>query len=142
MRAAVRAVSRRRAFLVVVGTGWAAYGMFGILANPRAGTTQMLDDVTRHVPLPVLGWLWVVSGIIAVASGSAVHCPRIQSAGYAALAALAGLWAAAFTIAVPRYPTASGSASVWVALTIGILIVAGMDDPLPAPLRKKVGRWT
>ncbi|MFI6700329.1 hypothetical protein ACIBJC_15350 [Streptomyces sp. NPDC050509] len=141
MRAAARTVSRRRAILVTLGAGWLGYGVLGILANPRQGTTQLLADITRWVPMTALGWLWVAAGAVAMVAGAAVRCPRLQSAGYAALAALAGLWAAAFTIAIPRTPTASGSACIWVAIALAVVLAAGMDDPLPAHLRK-ARAWT
>ncbi|MFI6701791.1 hypothetical protein ACIBJC_22970 [Streptomyces sp. NPDC050509] len=38
-----------------------------------------------------------------------------------ALAGTAGLWGAAYTIAITRYPTASGSARIWVAIAVGVL---------------------
>ncbi|MFF1416581.1 hypothetical protein [Streptomyces sp. NPDC058280] len=141
MRAAARAVSRRRAVLVTLGAGWSGYGGIGILANPRAGTTQMLTDITRWVPMTALGWLWVAAGAVAVLAGLVVRCPRVQAAGYSALAATAALWGAAFTIAAPRHPTASGSACIWVAIAVGIVWVSGMDDPLPPHLRKAAARW-
>ncbi|MYZ38349.1 MULTISPECIES: hypothetical protein [unclassified Streptomyces] len=133
--------SRRRAILITLGAGWAGYGALGILANPRAGTTQMLDVITRWVPLSVLGWLWVTAGTVAIVAGMLVRCPRWQAAGFTGLAALAGLWAAAFTTAVPKYPTASGSACIWVALALAIVWLSGLDDPPPAHLRKGA-EWT
>ncbi|MFD6531594.1 hypothetical protein [Streptomyces sp. NPDC060184] len=131
-------VSRRRAVLVVLGAGWAGYGALGILASPRAGTSDLLAEITRWVPMPVLGWLWVTAGTVAIGAGLVTNCPRVQAAGYAALAAVAGLWAAGFVLAVPRAPTASGSASIWVAIALAVVVVSGMDDPLPRAIRK---RW-
>ncbi|MFE9851143.1 MULTISPECIES: hypothetical protein [Streptomyces] len=131
-------VSRRRAFLVVLGAGWCSYGAAGVLANPRAGTGELLAEITRWVPMPVLGWLWVTAGAVAIGAGLASNCPRVQAAGYAALAAVAGLWAAGFVLAIPRAPTASGSASIWVAIALAVVVVSGMDDPLPRSIRR---RW-
>ncbi|MFJ8221396.1 hypothetical protein [Streptomyces griseus] len=131
-------MSRRRAVLVTFGAGWCGYGALGILANPRQGTTELLSEVTQWVPMAALGWVWVAAGIIAIGAGLVVSCPRIQAAGYAALASVAGLWAAAFTLAIPRAPTASGSASIWVSVAVGVVVVSGMDDPLPRAVRK---RW-
>lgn len=131
-----RPFSRRRAVLVTLGAGWFGYGWLGILLNPRQGTTQLLGDITRWVPMTVLGWVWVVAGLVSVAAGATVSCPRIQAAGYAALSAVAGLWAAAFTIAIPDSPTASGSACIWVSIALAVVWVAGMDDPAPAHMRK------
>jgi hypothetical protein len=141
MPAATGGFSRRRAILVTLGCGWTGYGSLGILANPRSGTVQLLDDITRWVPIAFLGWLWVAAGVVGILSGLAVRCPRIQAAGYSALATLAGLWAAAFTIAIPSDATASGSACIWVSIAIGVVLVAGMDDPLPAHIRK-ARAWT
>lgn len=142
MRAAAgRKISHRRAVLITLGAGWLGYGAVGILSSPRVGTTELLSDITRWVPMTVLGWLWVAAGTIGIAAGAVVSCPRIQAAGYAALAALAGLWAAAFTIAIPRAPTAAGSACIWVAIAMAVVWVAGMDDPLPEHLRKE-RTWT
>jgi hypothetical protein len=138
MLAAARpALSRRRAFLVTVGTGWALYGGLGIVGNPRYGTSRGLADVTRYIPMDTLGWMWVLCGAAAVAAGLVVNCPRVQAAGYTALAVPAGLWAGAFTVAAAStYPAAVGSACGWGAFTIGVVLVSGMDDPLPWHLRK------
>ncbi|MFH8797044.1 hypothetical protein [Streptomyces sp. NPDC017941] len=131
-------VSRRRAFLVTVGLGWAGYGGLGIIGNPRYGTARSLDHITRYVPLDLLGWMWVACGLAAAAAGLVVRCPRIQSAGYTALGVPAGLWAGAFAVAAAStYPEAVGSACGWGAFTIGVVLVSGMDDPPPAHLRKR-----
>ncbi|NUR26745.1 MAG: hypothetical protein HOV83_13040 [Catenulispora sp.] len=131
-------MSRRRAFLVTVGIGWALYGGLGIIGNPRYGTARGLADVTRYVPLDALGWMWVACGVVAAAAGLLVNCPRVQAAGYVALATPAGLWAGAFAAsAATTYPEAVGSACGWGAYTIGLVLVSGMDDPLPPHLRKR-----
>lgn len=129
--------SHRRAFLVTVGTGWALYGGLGIVGNPRYGTSRGLADVTRYIPLDTLGWMWIVCGAAAILAGIVTNCPRIQAAGYTALAVPAGLWAGCFTAAAAgAYPAAVGSACGWGAFTIGVVLVSGMDDPLPWHLRK------
>lgn len=134
-------ISRRRAILVALGGGWAGYGSLGILLNPRADTTRMLDHITRWVPMPALGWMWVVAGAVGVGAGLTMRCPRVQAFGYAILAAVAGLWGAAFTLAVPEFPTAAGSACIWVGIATAVVLAAGMDDPAPQHRRK--GRaWT
>ncbi|WP_241778452.1 hypothetical protein [Streptomyces sp. AcH 505] len=121
-----------------MGLGWAGYGGIGILANPRYGTTRSLDDITRHVSMEVLGWLWVAAGVIAVVSGVVRRCPRVQAGGFTALATPAALWGTAFAIAaVTSYPAAAGSACGWVGFALGIVWVSGMDDPLPPYLRKR-----
>lgn len=139
MRAAVLRVSHRRAFLVILGIGWAGYGGIGILGDPRYGTSRGLADITRYVPMEVLGWMWVATGLLATGAGLLVRCPQVQAAGFTALAVPAALWGAAFTLAAfTAYPAASGSACAWVAMALGVLIVAGMDDPLPRHLRRGV----
>ncbi|KIF69250.1 hypothetical protein HY68_12685 [Streptomyces sp. AcH 505] len=138
MRAAVLRVSPRRGFLVTMGLGWAGYGKLGILGNPRYGTSRGLDDITKYAPMNVLGWMWVALGLVAVLAGLAVRCPRMQSLGFTALAVPAGLWGTAFTIAAATsYAAGAGSACGWVAFALGIVWVAGMDDPPPPHLRKK-----
>ncbi|MFF2640304.1 hypothetical protein ACFVUB_10975 [Streptomyces niveus] len=142
MRAATGGgISRRRAILVALGAGWAGYGGLGILLNPRADTTRMLDHITRWVSMPALGWMWVSAGAVGILAGLVLRCPRIQASGYAVLAAVAGLWGAAFTLAIPAYPTAAGSACIWVGIATAVVLAAGMDDPPPAHLRK-ARRWT
>ncbi|MFE6487992.1 hypothetical protein ACFVGN_34360, partial [Streptomyces sp. NPDC057757] len=140
--AAHAAFSRRRAFLVTVGAGWALYGGLGIVDNPRYGTARGLLDITRHVPggLNTLGWMWVVLGTAAVLAGLLVNCPRVQAFGYTALAVPAGLWAGTFAAAAATtFPEAVGSACGWGAFTIGVVLVSGMDDPPPPYLRKGRG---
>ncbi|MFE2132226.1 hypothetical protein ACFW9X_03105 [Streptomyces sp. NPDC059466] len=135
--AAARRFSHRRAFLFTVGAGWALYGGLGIIGNPRYGTARGLADVTHYVPMDTLGWMWVACGSIAAAAGLLVNCPRVQALGYVALAAPAGLWAGAFAAAAATtFPEAVGSACGWGAFTIGVVLVSGMDDPLPSYLRK------
>ncbi|MET9098286.1 hypothetical protein [Streptomyces antibioticus] len=130
-------MSRRRAFLVVLGLGWAGYGGLGIVDQPRYGTARGLADLTRHVPLDVLGWMWVALGLVAAAAGLVVNCPRVQALGFTALGVPAGLWAGVFAAAAAgSFPPAVGSACGWGAFTIGVVLVSGMDDPPPPHLRK------
>lgn len=132
-----RSFSHRRAFLIVVGLGWAGYGGLGIIGNPRYGTARGLADVTRYIPMDVLGWMWVACGAVAALAGLLVDCPRIQALGYVGLAVPAGLWAGAFSAAAASsFPPAVGSACGWGAFTIGVVLVSGMDDPPPPYLRK------
>lgn len=136
--AARRGFSHRRAFLITVGLGWAAYGGLGIVNNPRYGTARGLADITRYVPLDALGWMWVGLGLAAALAGLVTGCPRIQALGYVSLAVPAGLWAGAFAAsAASTYPPAVGSACGWGAFTIGVVLVSGMDDPPPPHLRKR-----
>lgn len=131
--------SRRRAFLITIGLGWALYGGLGIVNQPRYGTARGLVDVTRHVPggLNTLGWMWVTAGCAALLAGLLAGCPRVQALGYVALAVPAGLWAGTFaTAAATTFPEAVGSACGWGAFTIGVVLVSGMDDPPPPYLRK------
>ncbi|MEU5769788.1 hypothetical protein ABZ782_28125 [Streptomyces asoensis] len=135
--AARQAFSRRRAFLVTVGLGWAGYGGLGIVNQPRYGTARGLADLTRHIPLDVLGWMWVACGLVAALAGLVVDCPRVQAAGFTALGFPAGLWAGVFAVAAAgTFPPAVGSACGWGAFTIGVVLVSGMDDPPPPHLRK------
>lgn len=129
--------SRRRAFLITIGIGWALYGGLGIITDPRYSTARGLSGITQYVPLTVLGWMWVVLGTTAALAGLAINCPRVQALGYASLAAPAGLWAGVFAAAAATsFPTAVGSACGWGAFTIGVVLVSGMDDPPPPHLRK------
>ncbi|MFD7709462.1 hypothetical protein [Streptomyces sp. NPDC059786] len=140
--AARPALSRRRAVLTVLGTGWALYGWFGIINDPRYGTARGVADITRHVPggLTTLGWMWVALGAVAALAGLVVNCPRIQAAGFAALATPAGLWAGTFaTAAATTYSSAVGSACAWGAFAVAVVLVSGMDDPPPPYLRKGRG---
>lgn len=136
--AARRPVSRRRAFLVTLGLGWAGYGYLGIIANPAYSRSRGLQDITRHVPLSAVGWGWVAAGVIAVLAGLLANCPRVQSFGFVALAMPAALFGAAFTIsAATSYEGSAGSACAWAAFAVAVLWVSGMDDPLPPHLRKR-----
>ncbi|MEY2249288.1 hypothetical protein AB8A21_41320 [Streptomyces sp. BF23-18] len=135
----MRRFSHRRAFLMVLGLGWAGYGGLGIIGQPRYGTARGLAELTRHVPggLDTLGWMWVACGTVAALAGLFVGWPRVQALGYVALAAPAGLWAGVFSAAAAStFPPAVGSACGWGAFTIGVVLVSGMDDPPPPYMRK------
>jgi hypothetical protein len=60
--------------------------------------------------------------------------------GFVALATPAALWGAAFAITWARggFPSAWSGACAWVAFALGFVWVAGMEDPPPPYLRKKV----
>ncbi|MGQ4358578.1 hypothetical protein [Streptomyces sp. SAS_272] len=132
-----QAFSHRRAFLFVIGLGWAGYGGLGIVGNPRYGSARGLADLTQHIPLDALGWMWVACGTFAALAGLLVNCPRAQALGFTALGVPAGLWAGVFTVAAAGpFPPAVGSACGWGAYTIGVVLVSGMDDPPPPYLRK------
>ncbi|TGN75444.1 hypothetical protein E5083_17245 [Streptomyces bauhiniae] len=134
-------ISRRRAFLTVAGTGWALYGGLGIIGNPRYGTTRGLADITRHVSLNTLGWMWVVYDTMADVAGLLAGHSRMHAPDYAALGTPAGLWSWAFAYsAATSYPPTVGSACGWGAFTIGVMLVSGMDDSLPPYLRKARSR--
>jgi hypothetical protein len=84
--------------------------------------------------------MWVVCGLVAAVAGLLVNCPRVQALGYVTLAVPAGLWAGVFSVAAASsFPPAVGSACGWGAFTIGVVLVSGMDDPLPPYLRKGRG---
>ena len=137
MRAPVE-FSRRRAFLATMGFAWLGYGI-GIIIDPRYGTARGLGTVVRYVPLDALGGVWIAAGVLSVMASTAAAYPRVQAAGFTALAMPAALWGTAFTItwAQGGYPSAGGSACAWVGFALGILWVSGMDDPLPPHLRKR-----
>ncbi|MFD9780352.1 hypothetical protein ACFWZS_21695 [[Kitasatospora] papulosa] len=138
MRAPGGQFSRRRAYLATLGAAWLGYGA-GIIIDPRYGTARGLGTVVRYVPLDVLGGVWVGCGLLAVTAAWLTSCPRVQAAGFAALAAPAALWGAAFTItwAGGGFPSAGGSAAAWVGFALSVVWVSGMDDPLPPHLRKR-----
>ncbi|MFG2722724.1 hypothetical protein ACGFW5_31160 [Streptomyces sp. NPDC048416] len=118
------------------GLGWAAYGYLGILNDPGYARSRSLDYLTAHVPLTLLGWGWVVCGLVAVLAG--LVASHRQSVGFGTLAVPAAVWAAAFTISASRgYGPAAGSAAAWVSFAILITMVSGMEDPLPPHLRKR-----
>lgn len=129
-RWAVR-IGLRNAFLVVMGAGWIGYGV-GILFDPQSGTVRArgVSDVTQYIPLNALGWVWLAFGSVA-AVAALLPWPRLKAAGFTALAMPAALWGVSFLIAwaSDRLPSAAGAASVWIAFTIGITLVSGMDDP-------------
>ncbi|MFD5656905.1 hypothetical protein [Streptomyces hirsutus] len=131
--------SRRRAFLITVGLGWAGYGWWGVISDPRYGTSRGLSGITQWVPMGVLGWVWVMAGLLALVAGLLVNCPRVQAAGFAGLATPAALWGTAFLVsAVTSYPSGAGSACGWLSFALAVLWVSGMDDPPPPYLRKRV----
>ncbi|MGW3110567.1 hypothetical protein [Streptomyces sp. NPDC001091] len=134
---------RRRAVLTTLGAGWFGYGVLGVLADPRYGTSRGLDVVTARVPMSVLGWVWVICGLLALVSGLAPRVRRLQSAGFTALATPAALWGTAFMVAkiTGSYPKAGGSACGWLAFAVAIVWISGMDDAPPAP-REEGRPWT
>lgn len=133
---------RRRAFLFTLGTGWAGYGAIGVLSDPSYSRSRGLTAITAHVPMSVLGWVWVGCGALAMMAGACGRWPRMADAGFTALAVPAALWGAAFTVAaVTTYRQAAGSACGWVSFALAVVWAAGMDDP-PPEKREGDPPWT
>ena len=129
MRRGLARIGLRPAMLAFVGGGWIAYGQ-GLLAAPRSGTVRDLADITRHVPLPVLAWVWVGCGVLAI-TAAVLGCPRWQAAGFTALSTPAALWGCAFLAArLSGTDSAQGSAAVWLAIAIGIACASGLQEPI------------
>ncbi|MFZ3595021.1 hypothetical protein [Streptomyces sp. BH104] len=131
-------LGRRGAFLVTLGVAWIGYG-YGIASDPRYGTARGLAHITKYVALDVLGWGWVVCGVLAVAA--AVAGLRAQPLGFAAIGVPAGLWGAAYTVTwgSGAYPPAWSSAGAWCGFALGIVWVSGMQE---CPHTQGVPRWT
>ncbi|MER5882727.1 hypothetical protein ABT160_02745 [Streptomyces sp. NPDC001941] len=130
-------MSRRRAYLVTLGLAWAGYGALGMIGNVTYSRSRGIAELTRWVPIDVLGWGWVALGLLAVLAAVPARCPRVQAMGFAAVSTPAALWGTAFAYsAATGFDGAAGGACGWLGFALGTLWVSGMEDPPPRHLRK------
>lgn len=120
----------RPAALTVLGIGWIVYGR-SISTDPNYGRTRGLAGITQYVPMGALGWVWVAAGVVALLAGLLRLGIQAQAIGFAAVAAPAVLWGVTFLRSAwnGTYPAASGSAAVWIAVGVSIVLTAGMAEP-------------
>lgn len=141
LRAAVAyQLGRRGAFLLLIGTGWAFYGL-SILTNPQPPVDPDNQILFQLLPIPLRGALWITSGLVAVAFAFR-RSPGADRWGFGFLIlqpiwrATSYLWAWLVSwLPLPFLPDGIGVPTAWqqvvpwVAFTAAIFIVAGWAEP-------------
>ncbi|MET8826122.1 hypothetical protein ABZX40_13700 [Streptomyces sp. NPDC004610] len=133
VRRLARVLGRRGAILLSYGTVWALYG-YGQLISPQPDQ-RGLTLAVQLLPLEVWGWLWMVSGIIAVA---AAWMPQgVDWPGFLALPLIVLPWMASYLASWLQgdFPRGWVAAAVWAAIAVPVLVVAGWREP---PRMKRV----
>jgi hypothetical protein len=121
-------LGRRGAFLLSFGTVWALIGYGQVTApQPDQRGLKLLTDV---LPLDAWGWMWISSGLIAIAS--AFLRQGSDRFGFAALIAMVLPWLFAYLVAwwpLGLFPRGWIAAALYSGLAIGIFVVAGWGEP-------------
>ena len=129
-----RALGRRGAILLCYGVVWAIIG-YGQITAP-APDLRGLRLLLQTMPLDVWGWIWVASGLIAIASA---WLPQGKDwPGFLALPLMVLPWMTSYLIAwiIGDFPRGWVATVVWGAIAAPVLVVAGWGEP---PRRKEVG---
>jgi hypothetical protein len=132
VRAAVRRLGRllgrRGAILASYGTMWALYG-YGQLISPQPDQ-RGLTLATQMLPLHVWGWLWIATGLIAIASS---WMPQgVDWPGFLALPLIVLPWMLSYLTSWLQgdFPRGWVAAAVWAVVAVPVIVVAGWREPL------------
>lgn len=125
-------LGRRGAILLCYGVVWAIIG-YGQITAP-APDLRGLRLLLQMMPLDVWGWIWVVSGLIAIVS--AWLPPEKDWPGFLALPLMVLPWTVSYLLAwiLGDYPRGWLASVVWGAIAAPVLVVAGWREP-PRPKR-------
>ena len=122
-----RALGRRGAILLCYGVVWAIIG-YGQITAP-APDLRGLRLLLQTMPLDVWGWLWVASGVIAIASA---WLPQGRDwPGFLALPLMVLPWMVSYLLAwiIGDFPRGWVATVVWGAIAAPVLVVAGWQEP-------------
>ena len=126
------ALGRRGAILLCYGIVWAIIG-YGQITSP-APDLRGLRLLLQMMPLDAWGWLWVISGLIAIVSA---WLPQGKDwPGFLALPLMVLPWAVSYLLAwiIGDFPRGWVATVVWGAIAAPVLVVAGWREP-PRPKR-------
>ncbi|WP_327162123.1 hypothetical protein [Streptomyces zaomyceticus] len=137
-RRLARLVGRRGAFLLILGIGKTSWGISFLVDPPSADGLQLL---TRHCSLRHWSWLWIVCGLVTVASAFV----RIGRDRYGFIAALIPptVWATAYAAAAVSGDYSRGAfVALWYSTShVGIILWAATvpEHSVPHPRRARKG---
>lgn len=122
-----RALGRRGAILLSYGTVWALYG-FAQITSPQPDQ-RGLTPALQLMPLTLWGWLWVTTGLVAIAS-SWMSQGR-DWPGFLALPAMVLPWMGSYLAAwiTGEFPRGWVATLVWGVIAVPVLVVAGWPEP-------------
>lgn len=127
-----RALGRRGAILLSYGTVWSLYG-YAQVASP-APDQRGLTLATQMLPLTAWGWLWITTGLLAVA---AAFMPQgADWFGFVGLALIVLPWVTSYlaTWILGDFPRGWVAAAVWAVIAVPVVVVAGWREA-PRPKR-------
>jgi len=125
-------LGRRGAILLCYGIVWAIIG-YGQITSP-APDLRGLRLLLQMMSLDAWGWLWVISGLIAIVSA---WLPQGKDwPGFLALPLMVLPWAVSYLLAwiIGDFPRGWVATVVWGAIAAPVLVVAGWREP-PRPKR-------
>lgn len=122
-------LGRRGAFLLAFGTAWAVYGCGLLSAGPTFAQSRGLTVLTRIAPIDVWSWLWIVAGLVALATAF-VASPGGDTAGFVGAVLPPLAWAVAYLLAwlLGDYPRGWITAGPWAAIAVTAMIAAGTPE--------------
>lgn len=122
-----RALGRRGAILLSYGVVWAIVG-YGQITSP-APDLRGLRLLLQMMSLDAWGWIWVVSGLVAIVSA---WLPQGRDwPGFLALPLMVLPWMVSYFLAwvLGDFPRGWVATVVWGAIAAPVLVAAGWAEP-------------
>ena len=136
----LKRIGRRGMVLILLGVAWATMGLALVLSGPRPHDGDYASEIPHeNLPWPVLGLLWLGSGVVAFLVGlrdSRTHGTR-DHAGFMAVTAPPILYAGSFLVSFVTYALSLGEHgwslgilgfAVYGALALLIGVIAGWPE--------------
>lgn len=135
----LKRIGRRGSVLLLLGLAWVMMGVARVVTDARPGA-EPSELPHENLPYPVLGLLWLTTGLIAFGVGlrdSRTHGTR-DHAGFLAVTAAPMLYAGSYLVSFVTYGLSLGAhgyslglvgVSLYGAVVLLIGVIAGWEEP-------------
>lgn len=139
LNVAARRLSGKRAqFLLVHAVLYACIGFSYATIEPteRSSRAMAFGWLPDYLPISVVGWIWIIAAVVALATAIESHPPRSDRIGFMALTAVPIIWSLMFLISWVSALFSGHSSTSWVSACIYagyatiVIVVSSWPNPI------------